>query len=65
VNSDGSTDRIYSNGQYYIASSRKLHATLIFKPGTCEIQGGDVVVKMGDHPGSVIKTHRGKMPVSD
>ncbi|MEE9651814.1 hypothetical protein [Enterobacter soli] len=51
VNSDGSTDRIYSNGQYYIASSRKLHATLIFKPGTCEIQGGDVVVKMGDHPG--------------
>jgi type 1 fimbria pilin len=51
VNSDGSTDRIYSDGQYYIASSRKLHATLIFKPGTCEIQGGDVVVKMGDHPG--------------
>lgn len=51
VNSDGSTDRVYSNGQYYIASSRKLHATLIFQPGTCEIQGGDVVVKMGDHPG--------------
>lgn len=51
VNSDGSTERVYSNGQYYIASSRKLHATLIFQPGTCEIQGGDVVVKMGDHPG--------------
>ena len=50
-NSDGSTDRIYSNGQYYIASSRKLHATLIFQPGTCEIQGGDVIVQMGDHPG--------------
>lgn len=51
VNSDGSTNRVYSNGQYYIASSRKLHATLMFKPGTCEIEGGDVVVKMGDHPG--------------
>jgi len=48
---DGSTERIYSNGQYYIASSRKLHATFIFQPGTCEIQGGDMIVKMGDHPG--------------
>lgn len=51
VNSDGSTDRVYSNAQYFITSSRKLHATLIFKPGTCEIQGSDVIVKMGDHPG--------------
>jgi type 1 fimbria pilin len=50
-NTDGSTERIYSNGQYFIASSRKLHATLIFQPGTCEIQGGDVVIQMGDHPG--------------
>lgn len=51
VNSDGSTDRNYSNGQYYIASSRKLHATLIFEAGTCEIQGNNIIVKMGDHPG--------------
>lgn len=51
VNPDGSTDRVYTNGQYYLASSRKLHATLIFTPGTCEIQGGDVVVNMGEHPG--------------
>lgn len=51
VNSDGNTDRIYANGQYFIASSRKLHATLIFQAGTCEIQGGDVVIKMGEHPG--------------
>lgn len=51
INSDGSSDRVYSNGQYYLASSRKLHASLIFQPGTCELEGRDIVVKMGDHPG--------------
>jgi type 1 fimbria pilin len=51
ANSDGSTDRVYSNGQYYVTSSRQLHATLIFEPGTCEIEGDDVVVNMGEHPG--------------
>ncbi|WP_213132933.1 fimbrial protein [Citrobacter sp. FP75] len=44
-------DRIYADGNIYIASSRKLHATLIFQPGTCEIEGGGVVVKMGRQPG--------------
>lgn len=51
VSSDGHTGRIYSDDRYYLASSRKLHATLIFMPGTCEIQGGGITVQMGEHPG--------------
>ncbi|EMK1730714.1 hypothetical protein V8N76_004004 [Salmonella enterica] len=51
VSSEGHTDRIHADARYYLASSRQLHATLIFKPGTCEIQGGAVTVKMGEHPG--------------
>ncbi|MCE0813790.1 fimbrial protein [Buttiauxella sp. S04-F03] len=44
------SDRIL--GIDYINNSRILHATLIFQPGTCNIEGDDVRVDMGDFNGT-------------
>lgn len=48
-------DRIITGNQYnYINNSRVLHATLIFQPGTCNIEGDDVRVNMGSFDDSGI-----------
>ncbi|HGY1777583.1 TPA: fimbrial protein [Citrobacter amalonaticus] len=46
-------DRILnaSGYDYYINSSRIMHGTLIFQVGTCNIEGDNVNVNMGDYDG--------------
>ncbi|HAU5636290.1 fimbrial protein [Citrobacter amalonaticus] len=44
-------DRITSDKKAYINGSRIIVATLIFQPGTCNIEGGDINVNMGDYDG--------------
>lgn len=46
-----SLDRIYDfdGGTGYLAGSRILHATLIFQPGTCNIEGDNIRVNMGSY----------------
>jgi len=49
------TDRIIDGDQYnFINNSRILHATLIFQPGTCNIEGDDIRVNMGSFDDSGI-----------
>ncbi len=40
-----------AGGTGYLAGSRILHATLIFQPGTCNVEGDNVNVNMGDYGG--------------
>ncbi|HDZ8011985.1 TPA: hypothetical protein RUS85_002592 [Citrobacter amalonaticus] len=44
-------DRITSDNAAYINGSRIIVATLIFQPGTCDIEGSDIRVSMGDYDG--------------
>lgn len=46
--------RITSDGMAYISSSRILKLTMLFQPGTCNIEGGDVKVNMGSFEDSGI-----------
>lgn len=41
-----------ASGLGYLASSRVLHATLMFQPGTCNIEGDNVKVDMGNYDGA-------------
>ncbi|HGV9227766.1 hypothetical protein P9969_012275 [Citrobacter amalonaticus] len=41
-----------AGGTGYLAGSRILHATLMFQPGTCNIEGDNVNVDMGDYDGT-------------
>ncbi|HAU5068252.1 TPA: hypothetical protein JD045_22435 [Citrobacter amalonaticus] len=46
-------DRIItSQYSYYINNSRILHGTLIFQVGTCNVEGDNINVDMGDYDGS-------------
>ena len=46
-------DRIISSQySYYINNSRILHGTLIFQVGTCNVEGENINVDMGDYDGS-------------
>ncbi|MCP1628188.1 type 1 fimbria pilin [Citrobacter amalonaticus] len=42
----------YGFGPAYLAGSRILQATFIFQPGTCNIEGDNVNVKMGEYDGA-------------
>lgn len=43
------SERILSSDyMYYINNSRVLHGTLIFQPGTCDVEGDDIRVDMGN-----------------
>lgn len=44
--------RITSDGMAYINGSRIIVGTLIFKPGTCNIEGDNINVEMGDYDGA-------------
>lgn len=41
-----------ASGTGYLASSRILHATLMFQPGTCNLEGDNVNVDMGNYDGA-------------
>lgn len=59
--SSSHADRIIrSSYDYYINSSRILQASLIFQPGTCNIEGGDIRVNMGNFPGNGIASSEWK-----
>lgn len=45
-------DKITSDGQAYISSSRILTLTMLFQPGTCNIEGDNVKVNMGEYDGA-------------
>lgn len=45
--SSGSERILNTQYPHFINSSRVLHATLIFQPGTCNIEGDDIKVEMG------------------
>lgn len=44
-------NRIIDNGNAYISSSRILTVTMMFQPGTCNIEGDNVNVNMGEYDG--------------
>lgn len=46
------TARIIDNGNAYISSSRILTLTMLFLPGTCNIEGDNVHVELGDYDGA-------------
>ena len=48
----GYSDRVIDNGNAYISSSRILTLTMLFLPGTCNIEGDNVNVNMGDYDGA-------------
>ncbi|MEE9651813.1 hypothetical protein [Enterobacter soli] len=56
--SDGSnftsseSSRITSDGMGYISSSRILTLTMMFQPGTCNVDGDNVKVNMGEYDGA-------------
>ncbi|MDL4618715.1 fimbrial protein [Citrobacter amalonaticus] len=41
-----------SSGTGYLEGSRVLHATLIFQPGTCNVEGDNINVDMGSYDGT-------------
>ncbi|HAT3922888.1 TPA: hypothetical protein I9Y36_001394 [Citrobacter amalonaticus] len=41
-----------ASGNGYLAGTRILHATLIFQPGTCNVEGDNVNVDMGNYDGT-------------
>ncbi|MBL5928844.1 fimbrial protein [Lelliottia amnigena] len=45
-------DRITNDGKAYISSSRILKLTMMFQPGTCNVEGDNVKVNMGDYGGA-------------
>lgn len=45
-------DRVTSDGLAYISSSRILTLTMMFEPGTCNIEGDNVKVNMGEYDGA-------------
>ena len=51
-----SADRIIpfnqGNGKGYVVGTRILHATLMFQPGTCNVEGDNVNVEMGNYDGT-------------
>lgn len=47
-------DRLLSGKfEYFINSSRIIHGTLIFQPGTCNIEGDNIIVNMGKFQGGI------------
>lgn len=44
-------ERITGDGLAYIATSKILTLTMMFQPGTCNIEGDNITVKMGDYDG--------------
>ena len=48
ISSSGSS---YRTGPAYLSGSRILRATFIFQPGTCNVEGDNVNVNMGDYDG--------------
>jgi hypothetical protein len=44
--------RITSDGKAYISSSRILTLTIMFQPGTCNIEGNNIKVNMGEYDGA-------------
>jgi hypothetical protein len=44
--------RITSDGLAYISSSRILKLTMMFQPGTCNIEGDNIKVNMGEYNGA-------------
>ena len=45
-------ERITSDGLAYISSSRILTLTMMFQPGTCNVEGDNVKVNMGEYDGA-------------
>ena len=45
-------DRIFDGGSAFLVNSRILHATMMFQPGTCNIEGDNIIVKLGDYDGA-------------
>ncbi|MET6677912.1 fimbrial protein [Citrobacter amalonaticus] len=46
------SDRITNDGRGYVTGSRILTATLLFQPGTCNVEGDDINVNIGNYDGS-------------
>lgn len=52
VYSSSDPERVTDDGKAYVSSSRILTLTMMFQPGTCNIEGDNVNVNMGDYDGS-------------